>query len=120
MKPLLLTLLLSLSLAGFGQIKIDSTVAFPIYWNHDSVDIFHQPKYDTLAVWLEYSDTLKPISYNMTQPGYDVRKLVYLPRPVWIDDCTFKTADWVHVSYLNRFKQPFPYLVWGTKERREK
>jgi hypothetical protein len=112
MKPLTLFLFLSLSLSGFGQESV------PIRWFLPEDTI--RQKLDTVAVWLEYADSLKPISYNMTQPGYDVRKLVYLPLPVWIDDCTFKTADWVHVSYLNRFKQPFPYLVWGTKERREK
>jgi hypothetical protein len=78
------------------------------------------PQYDTVAVWLTYADTTKPISYNMTQAGYEVVKLVDLNPPVWISDCVMKTTDWVHVCYLNYFKQPLPFLVWGVKERREK
>jgi hypothetical protein len=121
MKPLTLFLFLSLSLAGFGQIKIDSGDTLPTYRysGNDTVGLSCQPIYDTVAVWLEYADTTKIISYNMTVKGYEVVKLVDLNPPVWISDCVMKTTDWVHVAYLDHFKKPLNRLVWGSK-RREK
>jgi hypothetical protein len=117
MKPLLLFFFLSLSLAGFGQdttnvLKYQSTGNFTINGNLYLDDT--KPVYDTVAVWIEYADTSKPISYNMTQPGYEVRKAAY-------HYMTFSGLRPVyeHAIYLDQFKKPLPFLVWGTK-RREK
>ena len=103
MKPLTLFLFLSLSLAGFGQESV------PIRW-FPPEDTIRQ-KLDTVAVWLEYADTTKVISYNMTIPGYDI-----------IDKNSRHLANYPdrigHVAYLNHFKKPLPFLVWGVKERK--
>jgi hypothetical protein len=128
MKPLLLTLILSLSLAGFGQIKIDTTTITPetfiksseAFWVCDSTVFIHRPIYDTVAVWLECADTTKIISNNMTVKGYEVRKSA---GNEWIstgsDLMAVLTPIYTHVSYLDHFKKPLNRLVWGTK-RREK
>ena len=127
MKPLLLTLLLSLSLAGFGQIKIDTTTITPenfiksseAFWVCDSTVFIHQPIYDTVAVWLEYADTTKIISNNMTVKGYEVRKRTggYITSSGVVGE--YVEPLWSIVAYLDHFKKPLNRLVWKTK-RREK
>jgi hypothetical protein len=121
MKPLLLTLLLSLSLAGFGQ---DTTKFKNSPPDHHSLSGFAD--YDTVAVWIEYTDTSKPISYNMTQSGYEVTKTHWVPE-VWKteqngDALIYYEAHWQtdHVAYLDHFKKPLNRLVWGVKEKGEK
>jgi hypothetical protein len=85
------------------------------------------PVYDTVAVWLECADTSKPISYNMTQPGYEVKEYggSYWggadPNPDGIVlAVAVRREIWNHVTYLDHFKNPIPFLVWGVKERKEK
>ena len=123
MKPLTLFLFLSLSLAGFGQIKIDSGDTLPTYRysGNDTVGLSYQPIYDTVAVWIEYADTTKPISYNMTVKGYEVREITGY---YWTSDeyslMAIQEPRYKHVCYLNYYKQPITFLVWETKERREK
>jgi hypothetical protein len=125
MKPLLLFFFLSLSLAGFGQdttnvLKYQSTGNFTINGNLYLDDT--KPIYDTVAVWIEYADTTKPISYNMTVRGYEVR----VQTGGYIQDSGIDVINywshpmWSTVAYLDKFKKPLPFLVWMSKERREK
>ena len=147
MKPLLLTLFLSLSLAGFGQIKIDSTVKYPIYWP-DNVSLPCQPKYDTIPVVMLVSDTtpvnqeywkslgngliqketVSIVSSEMWQMvGYEVTELVPLTpmftplagadAMIYNPNATYTTKT---ITYLDHAKKPMNLCVWETKERREK
>ena len=131
MKPLLLTLLLSLSLAGFGQdtLKYQSAGTWATLGSDATLSSLYvgtgghvsDPVYDTVAVWLEYADTTKPISYNMTVKGYEVREITGY---YWTSDeyslMAIQEPRYKHVCYLNYYKQPITFLVWETKERREK
>jgi hypothetical protein len=135
MKPLLLILFLSLSLAGFGQdtLKYQSAGTWKTLGSDATLSSLHggtgghisDPVYDTVAVWLTYADTTKSISYNMTVKGYEVTKTHYVPE-VWKTEdhgnaLVYYEAHWQtdHVAYLDHFKKPMNRLVWGTK-RREK
>jgi len=130
MKSLLFFFFLSLSLAGLGQ---DTTNFKTVLCdeNRETFGIvgihYELPIYDTVAVWIEYADTSKPISYNMTQPGYEVKEYggSYWggadPNPGGIVlAVAVRREIWNHVTYLDHFKKPLPFLVWGVKERREK
>jgi hypothetical protein len=145
MKPLTLFLFLSLSLAGFGQIKIDSTVTYPIYWP-DTVSLPCQPIYDTIPVVMLVSDTtpvnqeywkslgngliqketVSIVSSEMWQMvGYEVTELVPLTpmftplagadAMIYNPNATYTTKT---ITYLDHAKKPLNLCVWGTKERK--
>ena len=125
MKPILLSLLLSLSLAGFGQdtTKIDSTLRFAtLYAISDPILT------DTTAVIMLVSDTTAVDQGYWTLLGNGLiqkETVSVVSNEIWQMEGyqvieTKEHSLYVRIYYLDHAKKPLSLCVWGTKERREK
>jgi hypothetical protein len=128
MKTLNLFLFLLLPFSLMGQVRIDTTTITPenfvmkssdAFWACDSVIFIHQPKLDTVEVWINCAEMENRglIAYNVSIKGWEVRAPKWVPAH-WDGNNAYILAHWdIEKSYLNHFKQPLTgYIIWATKE----
>jgi hypothetical protein len=77
------------------------------------------PKYDTVAVWMNCADTTggSRIAYNVSIRGWEVRKRKPYNGYLTATSTGGWTTGYDTIGYLDSFKRPLTgYLVWGTEE----